>query len=123
MERGEFDRALSVVDRALSAEGGELGYVYDTKVRILLEAGRQNDAFAIADTILTFGLSDGGAHCGVISDASFPTTLIQHWGRDRTRGPKLPLEKLVTTFPFDRINEAVQATEEGDAVKAVLTFD
>jgi len=44
----------------------------------------------------TFGLSDGGAHCGVISDASFPTTLIQHWGRDRTRGPKLPLERLVS---------------------------
>ena len=41
------------------------------------------------------GLSDGGAHCGTICDASFPTTLIQHWGRDRTRGPKLPLEHLV----------------------------
>lgn len=44
----------------------------------------------------TFGLSDGGAHCGVISDASFPTTLIQHWGRDRSRGPKLPLERLIS---------------------------
>jgi N-acyl-D-aspartate/D-glutamate deacylase len=44
----------------------------------------------------TFGLSDGGAHCGVISDASFPTTLSQHWGRDRTRGPKIPLERLVS---------------------------
>jgi N-acyl-D-aspartate/D-glutamate deacylase len=43
-----------------------------------------------------FGLSDGGAHCGVLCDASFPTTLIQHWGRDRTRGEKLPLEKLVS---------------------------
>ena len=42
-----------------------------------------------------FGLSDGGAHCGVLCDASFPTTLIQHWGRDRTRGRKLPLERLV----------------------------
>lgn len=41
------------------------------------------------------GLSDGGAHSGTICDASFPTTLIQHWGRDRTRGPKLPLEDLV----------------------------
>ncbi|MGI9602197.1 MAG: N-acyl-D-amino-acid deacylase family protein, partial [Acidimicrobiales bacterium] len=40
------------------------------------------------------GLSDGGAHCGVISDASFPTTLIQHWGRDR-EGRRFPLEKLV----------------------------
>ncbi|MGB0919892.1 MAG: N-acyl-D-amino-acid deacylase family protein [Alphaproteobacteria bacterium] len=44
----------------------------------------------------TFGLSDGGAHCGALCDASFPTTLIQHWGRDRTAGPKLPLEKLIS---------------------------
>jgi N-acyl-D-aspartate/D-glutamate deacylase len=44
----------------------------------------------------TFGLSDGGAHCGVVSDASFPTTLIQHWGRDRSRGPKLPLAQLIS---------------------------
>jgi N-acyl-D-aspartate/D-glutamate deacylase len=42
-----------------------------------------------------FGLSDGGAHCGALCDASFPTTLIQHWGRDRTRGHKLPLQQLV----------------------------
>ena len=42
------------------------------------------------------GLSDGGAHCGVISDVSFPTTLLQHWGRDRTAGPKLPLPQLVS---------------------------
>ena len=41
------------------------------------------------------GLSDGGAHCGVISDASFPTTLIQHWGRDRD-GKQFPLERLVS---------------------------
>lgn len=42
-----------------------------------------------------FGLGDGGAHCGALCDASFPTTLIQHWGRDRTRGNKLPLEQLI----------------------------
>ncbi len=41
------------------------------------------------------GLSDGGAHCGTICDASFPTTLLQHWGRDRSRGPKFPIEDLV----------------------------
>ncbi|MHB1486322.1 MAG: N-acyl-D-amino-acid deacylase family protein [Acidimicrobiales bacterium] len=29
------------------------------------------------------GLSDGGAHVGTICDASFPTTLLAHWGRDR----------------------------------------
>ncbi|MEM8922678.1 MAG: amidohydrolase family protein [Actinomycetota bacterium] len=30
-------------------------------------------------------LSDGGAHVGTICDGSFPTTLLQHWGRDRPR--------------------------------------
>jgi N-acyl-D-aspartate/D-glutamate deacylase len=42
-----------------------------------------------------FGLGDAGAHCGYICDASYPTFLITHWGRDRTRGDKLPLEFLV----------------------------
>ena len=41
------------------------------------------------------GLSDGGAHCGAICDASFPTTTLAHWGRRRTRGEKLPVELLV----------------------------
>jgi N-acyl-D-aspartate/D-glutamate deacylase len=41
------------------------------------------------------GLSDGGAHVGMICDGSFPTTNIVHWTRDRTRGPKLSLEKMV----------------------------
>jgi len=31
------------------------------------------------------GLGDGGAHVGLISDGSFPTTLLAHWGRDRAR--------------------------------------
>jgi N-acyl-D-aspartate/D-glutamate deacylase len=42
-----------------------------------------------------FGLGDAGAHCGYICDASYPTFLMTHWGRDRTRGEKLPLEFLV----------------------------
>ncbi len=42
-----------------------------------------------------FGLSDGGAHCGLICDASMPTYLLTHWARDRSRGPKLPVELVV----------------------------
>jgi len=42
-----------------------------------------------------YGLADGGAHCGVISDASIPTYLLTHWARDRTRGQLIPLEELV----------------------------
>ena len=41
------------------------------------------------------GLGDAGAHCGYICDASYPTYLIKHWARDRTRGPKFGLEWLV----------------------------
>ena len=32
------------------------------------------------------GLSDGGAHVGVICDVSLPTYMLTHWCRDRTRG-------------------------------------
>ena len=40
-------------------------------------------------------LSDGGAHCGVICDASFPTYLLTHWVRDRSRGERISLEHAV----------------------------
>jgi len=41
------------------------------------------------------GLSDGGAHCGMICDASYPTFLLTHWARDRRRGEKLPMEYVI----------------------------
>ncbi|WP_214406567.1 N-acyl-D-amino-acid deacylase family protein [Pseudonocardia lacus] len=40
------------------------------------------------------GLSDGGAHVGTICDGSFPTTLVQHWTRDRA-GARLELPYVV----------------------------
>jgi N-acyl-D-aspartate/D-glutamate deacylase len=40
------------------------------------------------------GLGDGGAHVGTICDASFPTTLLTLWGRDRDHG-RLDLPFLV----------------------------
>jgi N-acyl-D-aspartate/D-glutamate deacylase len=45
------------------------------------------------DTVV--GLGDGGAHCGLICDASAPTFLLTHWARDRRRGARLPLEWVV----------------------------
>ena len=42
------------------------------------------------------GLGDGGAHVSIISDASFPTTLLAHWGRDRQRGDRLDVAWLVS---------------------------
>ena len=50
------------------------------------------------------GLSDGGAHCGMICDASIPTFMLTHWARDRTRGEGLELEWVV--------NKQTRATAE-----------
>lgn len=40
-------------------------------------------------------LADGGAHCGLICDASAPTFQLTHWVKYRARGPRLGLEEAV----------------------------
>ena len=44
-------------------------------------------------TVLSLG--DGGAHCGIICDASLTTFMLAHWVRDRSRGPRVPLEQSI----------------------------
>ncbi len=48
-----------------------------------------------------FGLSDGGAHCGVIADAGMPTFILSYWARDRVKGEQFPLEFLVRKLSSD----------------------
>lgn len=48
-----------------------------------------------------FGLSDGGAHCGVIADAGMPTFILSYWARDRVKGDQFPLEFLVRKLTSD----------------------
>ena len=48
-----------------------------------------------------FGLSDGGAHCGVIADAGMPTFILSYWARDRVKGEQFPLEFLVRKLTSD----------------------
>ncbi|HIM02256.1 MAG TPA: D-aminoacylase [Myxococcales bacterium] len=78
--------------------------------------------------LTVFGLSDGGAHCGLISDASIPTYLLTHWVRDRTRGERIPLEQIVqlqtqkTAQCYDLLDRGVL----GPGMKAdlnVIDFD
>ncbi|MBS0429129.1 MAG: amidohydrolase family protein [Proteobacteria bacterium] len=40
----------------------------------------------LRDPNTVVGLGDGGAHVSVISDGSFPSYLLAHWGRDRAHG-------------------------------------
>jgi N-acyl-D-aspartate/D-glutamate deacylase len=46
-------------------------------------------------------LSDGGAHCGFIADASTPSFMLSHWVRDRDRGPRMRLETVVQRMTSD----------------------
>jgi N-acyl-D-aspartate/D-glutamate deacylase len=62
--------------------------------------GYNEDNHDIIRTMLTddatiLGLSDGGAHCSSIVDASVPSWMLIHWARDRSRGERLPLELVV----------------------------
>jgi len=51
------------------------------------------EMLATPGTVL--GLGDGGAHCGVLCDASLPTYMLTHWVRDRDRGERFGLEEVV----------------------------
>jgi N-acyl-D-aspartate/D-glutamate deacylase len=105
--------ATSIAGIAAATGADPMEILYDSMVAgdLLLGAftnyaEQSNDALAEMlqhpDTVI--GLSDGGAHSKMICDASSPTTLLIHWARDRTRGPKLPIELLVKKQTFDTAN-------------------
>lgn len=58
------------------------------------------------------GLGDGGAHCGTISDGSYPTTLLAHWTRDRTRGATISVPAAVRMLTRPNA-EAVGLSDRG----------
>ena len=69
-------------------------------------------------TVLTFGQTVRGVIEGDSDPDVFIPALIDHW-----RAGRLPLEKLVRTFPFADINAAIAAQHHGDCVKVVLTME
>ncbi len=99
------DNALGPVARRLGREPAEVAYdaLLENGGRGMLYVPFVNYAHGNLDAVQTMlehpnavpGLSDGGAHCGIICDASFPTYLLTHWTRDRTRGAKLSIPFVV----------------------------
>ena len=60
-----------------------------------VEGGLENVRAMLENPNTLSGLSDGGAHVGAICDVSLPTTMLTHWCRDRSRGPKLDLSRVI----------------------------
>jgi N-acyl-D-amino-acid deacylase len=55
----------------------------------------------MSDPLSVQGLGDGGAHSGIVCDASMTTYLLSHWVVGRTRGPRLELEHAVQRLTGD----------------------
>jgi N-acyl-D-aspartate/D-glutamate deacylase len=55
----------------------------------------------LEDEATVMGIGDGGAHVGTICDGSGPTFLLTHWARDRRRGSRLAIERLIRKQTMD----------------------
>ena len=90
--RAGVEPAEVVYDHVLGDEGRAMLYVpFLNYSDGSLDAARE----MLRHPHSVLGLGDGGAHVGTICDASFPTTMLTHWVRDRTRGPLLDLPEVV----------------------------
>ena len=97
-KRAGHDPMEFVYDRMIANNGQTLFY----SARTNYEHGNFDacrEMLVHKDTVM--GLGDGGAHVGIICDASFPTTLLAHWGRDRGRGDRIDLATLVKLHTSD----------------------
>jgi N-acyl-D-aspartate/D-glutamate deacylase len=84
-------------DIMLERGGRELIYMPFTYLDYSLESNRE----MMLDPAVVLGQGDGGAHCGLICDATMPTFLLTYFVRDRKRGALLPLEFAVKRHTRD----------------------
>lgn len=88
----------AVLDALLEDEGHALLYfpIFNYTAMSLDHVGEM-----LRHPLALVGLGDGGAHVGTICDASIPTSLLQTWVRDRTRGERLPVERAIAMLSGD----------------------
>lgn len=95
-EKGVSADAL-VYDLLLEREGHALLYLpFTNYAHENLDASLE----MMRDRNTVIALGDGGAHYGIICDASYPTTVLAHWTRDRA-GERLPLATAVKALSSD----------------------
>jgi N-acyl-D-aspartate/D-glutamate deacylase len=90
--RARGTRALEALyDYLAEGDGGNLVYF---PIFNYLRASLDTVHAMLTHPQALLALSDGGAHVGTVCDASFPTTLLAHWARDRA-GARLAPEQAV----------------------------
>jgi N-acyl-D-aspartate/D-glutamate deacylase len=90
--RRGLDPASLVYDTLLQRDGKQLLYL----PLFNFAHGDFGDIHEMITSPLSlFGLSDAGAHCGAICDASSTTSFLTVWARDRRGGEVLPIESVV----------------------------
>jgi N-acyl-D-amino-acid deacylase len=90
-DRDGLDAAAVVYDTLLAADGQQLVYLALANfVHGNLDVVRE----MITAPFALHGLSDAGAHCGTVCDASTATSYLSMWGRDRPI-PELPIEAVI----------------------------
>lgn len=94
----EPDPSESIAERAGARGVSPLEEAYDrlldddghAMLLVTLANFRDNSLDTVAELLpredVILGLGDGGAHYGMICDASYPTYLLTHWVRDRPSG-------------------------------------
>jgi N-acyl-D-aspartate/D-glutamate deacylase len=90
--------AETALDAMLERDGKALLYVPFLNYA---EGSLEPSLEMMRDPNALLGLGDGGAHVGMICDGSFPTFMLTHWTRDRSRGDKLPLQWVVKAQSAD----------------------
>jgi aryl-alcohol dehydrogenase len=63
----------------------------------------------------------GGTVRGIVEGDSDPDVFLPALIAHHDAG-RLPIEKFITTYPFARINEAIEDAHKGTSIKVVLTF-
>ena len=88
-----YDSASSYLyDYLVAGEGDAFAIVFFTNYAgFSLDPVREMQL----DDSTVVGLSDGGAHVGLIFDAVNPTYQLAYWARDRRRGETLPLAHVI----------------------------
>ncbi|GAA4717742.1 NAD(P)-dependent alcohol dehydrogenase [Phytohabitans rumicis] len=111
-----FDFAIDTTGRA---------DVLRTAVEALGPLGRCGVIGVGPSETMTFdwrSILNGRGVTGIIAGSSVPRVFLPRLLDLYTAG-RFPVDRMLTYFPFDQINEAVDAVRRGSVGKAVLTFD